>query len=93
MIKVDDDYETVMYEQPLHPHVYENQLELLLDYYTRPRSNYIPIEQKVNEATILHEPEKKQVPCSSSNHMYQNVPKNTKRKNLEFSISLRKPKT
>ena len=69
MIKVENDYETVTYEQPFHSHVYENQLELPLDYYTRTRSNNIPIEQKVKEATTLHEPEKEQVPCSSTNHI------------------------
>ena len=58
MIEVENDYETVAYEQPFHSHVYENQLELLLNYYNRPRSNNIPIEQEVNEATTIHKPEK-----------------------------------
>ena len=78
MIKVENDYETVTYEQPFHSHVYENQLELLLKYYTRPRSNSIPIEQEANDATTLHEPENEQVPCSSTNHIYQNIPKEPK---------------
>ena len=51
MIKVENDYETVIYEQPFHSHVYENHLELFLDYHTRPRNNNIPIEQIVNEET------------------------------------------
>ena len=75
MIKVEIDYETVTYEQPFHSHVYENQLEFLLNYYYRPSSNKIPIEQEANEVTTLHEPEKEQVPCSSTNHIYQNIPK------------------
>ena len=66
---------TVTYEQLFHSHVYENQLELLLEFYNRPRSDNIPIEQEVNETTTLHEPEKEQVPCSSTNHLYQNIPK------------------
>ena len=49
MIEVENDYETVTYEQPFHSHVYENQLELLLNYYTRTRSNNIPKERKANE--------------------------------------------
>ena len=69
MIKVKNGYETVTYEKPFHSHIYEDQLELLLDYYTRPRSNNIPTEQKVNES------EKEQISCSSTNHIYQNVPK------------------
>ena len=44
MIEVENDEENVTYEQPFHSHVYENQLELLLNYYTRPRSKNIPID-------------------------------------------------
>ena len=33
----------------LNSHVNENQLELLLNYYIRPRSNNIPIEQEAKE--------------------------------------------
>ena len=44
MIKVENIYETVTYEQPFHSHIYGNHFELLLDYHTRPRSNNIPIE-------------------------------------------------
>ena len=75
MIKLENDYETVVYEQPFHSHIYENHLELILDYHTRPRSNKIPIEQIVNEVTTLQQPEKEQIPCSSTNHIYQNLPK------------------
>ena len=75
MIEVENDYETVTYKQPFHSHVYENHLELLLDYYNRPRSHNIPREQEVNAATTLHEPEKEQVSCSITNPIYQNVPK------------------
>ena len=75
MIEVENDFETATYEQPFRSHVYENQLELLLDYYNRPRSNNIPIEQKINEATTSHEPEKEQLPCFSTNHIYQIIPK------------------
>ena len=58
MIEVENDYETVTYEQPFHSHIYENQLKILLNYHTRPRSNNIPIEQIVTEVTKLHDPEK-----------------------------------
>ena len=80
MIEVENDYETVTYKQPFHSYVYENHLELLLDYYNRPRSNNIPREQEVNAATTLHEPEKEQASCSITNHNYQNVPKTLPRK-------------
>ena len=58
MIEVENDYETVTYEQPFHSHIYESQLEFLSNYHTRPRSNNIPIEQIVTEVTKLHEPDK-----------------------------------
>ena len=70
MIEDENDYETVTYEQPFLSHVYENQLELFLDYYNRPRSINIPIEQEVNEATTLQEPGKEQAPCSSIHHIH-----------------------
>ena len=93
MIEVENDYETVTYEQPFHSHVYENQLELLLDYYSRPRSSKIPIKQIVNDITTFYEPEKEQVPCSSTNHFLPKyTKKTTKRKNLDNSISFRKSK-
>ena len=59
-INVQDDYETLRHEQPFHSHVYEKQLELLLNYPTRTRNNNIPIEQNVNEATTSNEPETEQ---------------------------------
>ena len=82
MIEVENYYETVTYEQPFHSHVCENQIKFLLDYYNRPRSNNIPIEQEVNEATTLHEPEKEQAPCYSTNHIYQNIPKEPPREKI-----------
>ena len=75
MIKVKSDYETVTYEQLFHSNIYENQLELLLDYHTRPRSRNIPIEPIVNEVTTLHDPGKAKLSCSSTNHIYQNISK------------------
>ena len=46
MIEVENDYEIVMNEEPIHSHIYENQLEFLSDYYTRSRKNIKPTEQK-----------------------------------------------
>ena len=75
MIKVENDYETVTYEHSFHSHIYENHLEILLDYHTRPRSNNIRIEQIVNKVTTSQKSEKEQTSCSSTNHIYQNIPK------------------
>ena len=57
-------------------------MEFLSDYYTRPRKNNKPTEQKVNKVTIPHEPEKEQVSCSHTNHIYQNVPKEPPREKI-----------
>ena len=50
-------------------------MELLLNYITRPKNNKIPIEQIVNEVITSQQPEKEQTQCSSTNHIYQNIPK------------------
>ena len=47
MIEDENDYEPVIYEQPFHSHIYENQMELLQAYYNKPTSNNIPAVQKV----------------------------------------------
>ena len=36
MIAVKNDYEHIIYEQPFTSHIYENQLELLHNYYIEP---------------------------------------------------------
>ena len=92
MIKDENDYKTVIYEQPFHSHIHENHLEFLLDYHTRPRNYSEPTEQKVNEVTISHEPAKNQKHVHlqiTFTKMYQKI---HKEKNLHNSISPRKSK-
>ena len=36
MIKVENDYESVIYEQPFPSHIYENQSQILQNHYTTP---------------------------------------------------------
>ena len=57
-------------------------LNFLLNYNTKPRINNKSIEQIVEEITTLFEPIKESVPCSSTNHIYQNVPKETPREKI-----------
>ena len=93
MITVENDYEPIIHEQPFTSHIYENQLELLQNYYTRTISNNVPVEQEVNEINTVIKPEKDEVQSSSTNQIYQNIQKKTsKRKNLDNSISLRNSK-
>ena len=42
MIEVENDYESVIYEQPFQSHIYENQIELLQFCCNRPTSINIP---------------------------------------------------
>ena len=39
MINVENDYELILYEQPIYSHIYQNHDPFLLNYYTRPVSN------------------------------------------------------
>ena len=73
MITVKNDYEPIIYKQPFSSHIYENQSELLQDYYTRPiRNNNLPVEQNVNEINTEVNNEKQR---SSTNHIYQKIQK------------------
>ena len=73
VITVENDYEPIIFEQPFSSHIYENQSELLHHYYTRPISNNVPVSQEVNENNTVTKPEKDEVQCSSTNHIYQNI--------------------
>ena len=46
MIKIENDYEPIIYEQPFTSQNYENQLELLQNYYTTPISNMYQLNRK-----------------------------------------------
>ena len=74
MITVENDYEPIIYDQPFSSHIYENQLELLHNYYTRPINNNTRTTQEVNETNTVIKPDKKdEVQCSTTKHSYQNI--------------------
>ena len=81
MINVENDYEPVIYEQPIYSHIYQNHDQFLLNYYTRSVSNSTTKEkiEKILEKIT----EEKPTECSSTNNIYQKIPKNHryKRKN------------
>ena len=79
MITVKNDYKPIVYEQPFTSHIYENQLEFLQDYYTRPIRNNLPVEQNVNEInTVIND----KIQRSSTNHIYQNIQKEQPREKI-----------
>ena len=72
MILVENDYKPIIYEQPIHCHIYQNHDHFLLNYYTRPISSKKKIEKIVEEMK-----EEKPSECSGTNNNYQNIPKET----------------
>ena len=71
MISVENDYEFITYEQPFSSLIYENQLELLNNYYMGPIGNDTQITQEVNKINTEISPNKEQ--SSTTNHIYQNI--------------------
>ena len=75
MITVKNDYEPVIYEQLFTSHIYENQLELLHNYYIGP-TDTTQTAQEVNEInTVIKPDEKGKTQYSNTNHIYQNIQK------------------
>ena len=94
MIKVENDYEPIIYEQPFTSHIYKNQLELFQNYYTTPISNNVPVEQEVNRINTVIKPEKDEEQSSSTNHIYQNIQKEQPREKIwRFPFLLESPKS
>ena len=92
MIEVENDYETVIYED-LYISI-KIKWNFFSDYETRSRSNDKPSEQKINKVTISHETEKEQVLCTHTNRIYQNAPKQPPReKNWTIAFLLESPKS
>ena len=93
MIKVENDYESVIYEQPFPSHIYENQSEFLQNYYTTP-INSTPTTQETNEINTTDQTNKntKTKMLEYKPHLSKYTKRTTQRKNLDNTISLRKPK-
>ena len=74
-IKVENDYESVIYEQPFSSHIYENQTELLQNYYTTP-THSTPTTQETNRINTTNQPSaNNNTKCLNTNHIYQNIQK------------------
>ena len=58
MITVENDYEPIIYEQPFKSHIYENQLELLHNYYIGPIDT-TQTAQEVTEINTVIKPDEK----------------------------------
>ena len=79
MIKV----ENIIFEQLFTSHKYENQLELLHNYYIGPINNNTQTTQEVNEINTVIKPDKKdETQCSNTKHIYQNIQKEQPREKI-----------
>ena len=75
MMAVKNDYELIIYEQPLTSHIYEKQLELLHNYYIEP-INSTQTAQDINEINTVSKPNKNdKIKRLNTNHIYQNIQK------------------
>ena len=82
MIEVENDYELIIYEQPFISHIYENQLELLHNYYIEP-INTTQTAQEINEINTARKPnENDKTKCLNTNHIYQNTQKEQPREKI-----------
>ena len=93
MMKVENDYEPVIYEQPFSSHIYENQSELRHNYYIEPVHS-TRRHKKTNEINTTNQPnENAKTKCLNTNHIYQNIQKEQpKEKIWTIPFSFRKPK-
>ena len=74
-MNVENDYEPIIYEQPIYSHIYQNHDQFLLNYYTRPIPNNKTkekIQKIVKEVT-----EENPTESSNTKNIYQNIPKET----------------
>ena len=83
MIATKNDYEPIIYEKPFTSHIYENQLELLHNYYIGPINNITQTTQEVNEINTVIKPDKKdETQCSNTKNIYQKIQKEQPREKI-----------
>ena len=82
MITVKNDYEPIIYEISFTSQIYENQLELLHNYYIEP-INTTQTAQEINKINTVNKPdEKDKTKCLNTNHNYQNIQKEEPREKI-----------
>ena len=94
MIAVENDYEPIIYEQPFSSHIYENQLELLHNYYIESIHSTQTTQETNDINTTNQSNENDKTKCLKTNHIYQNIQKEqTKEKIWTIPFLLESPKT
>ena len=87
---VENDYEPIIYEQPIYSHKYQNHNQFLLNYFTRPINSNKTIEKIVEEIT-----EEKPREGSSTKNIYQFISEEAqlqKEKTWTIPLFLESPK-
>ena len=93
MIKVENDYEPVIYEEPFSSHIYENQSELLHNYYIEPVHSHRR-HKKLMKLTLQTNPmRRKNKMLEYKSHLSKHTKRTTQRKNLDNTISFGKSKS
>ena len=93
MISVENDHESVTYEEPFSSHIYENQLELINNYYLGPNSNDTQTTQEVHKINTENSPDKDKLKCLTTNHIYQKIQKEQPREKIwTIPFLLKNPK-
>ena len=82
MTTVKNDYESIIYEQPFTSHIYENQLELLQNYYIGPSDTTQTTQEVIEINTVIKPDEKDETQCSNTKHIYQNIQKEQPKENI-----------
>ena len=82
MITVDNDYESIIYEEPFSSHIYENQLELLNNYYLGPNNNSTQTTQESHRIQTENSFDKDKAKNLTTNHIYQNIQKEQPREKI-----------
>ena len=93
MITVENDYQCIINEQPFTSHIYEKDLELLHNYYIG-LIDTTQTTQEVNAINTVIKPDKKTKQNAQTQNILIKIYKknNNQEKNLDNSISHRKPK-
>ena len=81
-ITVDNDYESITYEEPFSPHIFENQLELLNNYYLGPNKNSTQTTQELHRIQTENSSDKDKAKNLTTNHIYQNIQKEQPREKI-----------
>ena len=82
MVTVENDYKPIIYEQPFTSHIYENQLELLHNYYIGPIDNTQTTQEGNGINTVIKPDKKDGTQCSNTKHIYQNIQKEQPREKI-----------